>query len=157
MSRILYFANCNSARQPNNNDSFHSLCLDRSAIWLSSTSPVIDPSYFAIIWGWRRTIIWEFGQFGHSHDESSSSQILKIILFQASVEELKTLLSRYASTDELAMNGVTVGGTKYMYISSTDRVVRAKKGTSGLHCIKTVQGKLCVKMRHVRQETVVIN
>ena len=57
------------------------------------------------------------------------------------MEELKTLLSRYASTDELAMNGVTVGGTKYMYISSTDRVVRAKKGTSGLHCIKTVQGK----------------
>ena len=58
------------------------------------------------------------------------------------MEELKTLLSRYGSTDDLAMNGVTVGGTKYMYISSTDRVVRAKKGTSGLHCIKTVQGKL---------------
>lgn len=73
------------------------------------------------------------------------------------MEELKTLLSRYASTDELAMNGVTVGGTKYMYISSTDRVVRAKKGTSGLHCIKTVQGKLGAKIRHVRQETVVIN
>ena len=68
--------------------------------------------------------------------------------FQASVEELKTLLSRYGSTDELAMNGVKVGGTKYMYISSTDRVVRAKKGTSGLHCIKTVQGKnLCYNLR----------
>merc|ERR1712112_119973 len=38
--------------------------------------------------------------------------------FNASVEELKTLLSRYGSTDDLAMNGVTVGGTKYMYISS---------------------------------------
>ena len=59
------------------------------------------------------------------------------------MEELKTLLGRYASTDELAMNGVTVGGLKYMYISSTDRVVRAKKGTSGLHCIKTVQGEHC--------------
>ena len=57
------------------------------------------------------------------------------------MEELKTLLSRYGSTDELAMNGVKVGGTKYMYISSTDRVVRAKKGTSGVHCIKTVQGE----------------
>ena len=63
------------------------------------------------------------------------------------MEELKTLLSRYGSTDELAMNGVKVGGTKYMYISSTDRVVRAKKGTSGLHCIKTVQGKLCYNLR----------
>merc|ERR1711971_1059804 len=65
--------------------------------------------------------------------------------FNASVEELKTLLSRYGSTDDLAMNGVTVGGTKYMYISSTDRVVRAKEGTSGLHCIKTVQALIvCV-------------
>merc|ERR1711862_187070 len=65
--------------------------------------------------------------------------------FNASVEELKTLLSRYAGTDELAMNGVTVGGTKYMFISSTDRVVRAKKATSGVHCIKTVQALIvCV-------------
>ena len=58
-----------------------------------------------------------------------------------SVEELKTLLARYANTDELAMNGVTVGGTKYMFLSATDRVVRGKKGTSGVHCIKTVQGE----------------
>ena len=64
-----------------------------------------------------------------------------LLLFQVSVEELKTLLGRYASTDELAMNGVTVGGTKYMFLSATDRVVRAKKGTSGVHCIKTVQGE----------------
>merc|ERR1712048_1043071 len=31
--------------------------------------------------------------------------------FPVSVEELKTLLTRSANTDELAMNGVTVGGT----------------------------------------------
>ena len=37
------------------------------------------------------------------------------------------------------MNGVTVAGTKYMYLSSTDKVVRAKKGTSGVHVIKTTQ------------------
>merc|ERR1712154_422485 len=44
--------------------------------------------------------------------------------FNATVEELKTLLGRYASTDELAMNGVTVGGLK---------------------CIKTVQALIvCV-------------
>ena len=60
---------------------------------------------------------------------------------QVSVEELKSLLSRYANTDELAMKGVTVGGTKYMFLSATDRVVRGKKGTSGVHCIKTVQGE----------------
>merc|ERR1711913_18615 len=65
--------------------------------------------------------------------------------FPVSVEELKTLLTRYANTDELAMNGVTVGGTKYMFLSATDRVVRGKKGTSGVHCIKTVQALIvCV-------------
>merc|ERR1711874_488004 len=30
--------------------------------------------------------------------------------FPVSVEELKSLLGRYANTDELAMNGVTIGG-----------------------------------------------
>ena len=28
---------------------------------------------------------------------------------------------------------------RYMYISSDDKVVRAKKGTGGLHLVKTVQ------------------
>merc|ERR1711936_72250 len=65
--------------------------------------------------------------------------------FPVSVDELKSLLARYANTDELAMNGVIVGGTKYMFLSATDRVVRAKKGTSGVHCIKTVQALIvCV-------------
>merc|ERR1711976_559454 len=66
--------------------------------------------------------------------------------FNASVEELKTLLSRYGSTDELAMNGVKVGGTKYMYISSTDRVVRAQ-GNLGppLHQDRTGPDRLRVR------------
>merc|ERR1739848_662505 len=65
--------------------------------------------------------------------------------FPVSVEELKSLLTRYANTDELAMNGVTIGGTKYMFLSATDREVRGKKGTSGVHCIKTVQALIvCV-------------
>merc|ERR1711892_744697 len=38
-----------------------------------------------------------------------------------------------------------IGGLKYMFLSATDRVVRAKKGTSGIHAIKTVQALiLCV-------------
>merc|ERR1712018_7070 len=65
--------------------------------------------------------------------------------FPVSVDELKTLLNRYSNIDELAMNGVTVGGQRYMFLSATDRVVRAKKGTSGVHCIKTVQALIvCV-------------
>ena len=44
------------------------------------------------------------------------------------------------------MNGVTVGGTKYMFLSANDRVVRARKGQSGVHCIKTVQGTTSLKV-----------
>ena len=60
---------------------------------------------------------------------------------QVSVEELKSLLGKYSNTESLAQSGVTVGAKKYMFLSSTDRVVRARKGTSGVHCIKTVQGE----------------
>jgi len=65
--------------------------------------------------------------------------------FAVTAEELKSLLGKYASTEQLAMNGVMIGGLKYMFLSATDRVVRAKKGTSGIHAIKTVQALiLCV-------------
>jgi hypothetical protein len=62
-------------------------------------------------------------------------------LFQVSVDELKTMLARYSAPDQMAMSGVFIGATKYMYLSSNDKIIRAKKGTSGLHCIKTTQGE----------------
>ena len=49
------------------------------------------------------------------------------------------MIGKYADTSLLAQNGVTIGGKKYMYLSSTDKVIRAKKGTSGVHAIKTTQ------------------
>merc|ERR1712027_301462 len=49
--------------------------------------------------------------------------------FPVTAEELKALLGKYANTEQLAMNGVTIGGVKYMFLSATDRVVRGKKGT----------------------------
>jgi hypothetical protein len=61
--------------------------------------------------------------------------------FQVTPEELKALISKYGDTDKLAQSGVTIAGTRYMYLSSTDRVVRAKKGTNGVHAIKTQQSK----------------
>merc|ERR1712055_192267 len=65
--------------------------------------------------------------------------------FNVTAAELKVILDRYSSTDQLAMNGVTVGGTKYMFLSANDRVVRARKGQSGVHCIKTVRALIvCV-------------
>ena len=63
---------------------------------------------------------------------------------QVSVDELKALLAKYSSTDQLAQSGLTIANTKYMYLSSSDKVVRAKKGTSGCHCIKTTQGEWCL-------------
>jgi len=65
--------------------------------------------------------------------------------FVVTPEELKALISKYADTSLLAQSGITVAGKKYMYLSSTDKVIRAKKGTSGVHAIKTTQTYiLCV-------------
>ena len=62
-------------------------------------------------------------------------------LLQVTPDELRTLIAKYNNTDQLAMNGVMIAGTKYMYLSSNDKVIRAKKGTSGVHTIKTTQSK----------------
>ena len=59
--------------------------------------------------------------------------------FQATAEELKKVIGNFENTEQLAMGGVTVAGTKYMFLSSNEKVLRAKKGTGGLHIMKTVQ------------------
>jgi len=59
--------------------------------------------------------------------------------FSASPAELKTLATNFGKTDVLAMNGVTIAGQRYMYLSGDDKVLRCKKGTSGIHVMKTVQ------------------
>merc|ERR1712141_297586 len=65
--------------------------------------------------------------------------------FVVTPEELKALIAKYADTSLLAQGGITVAGKKYMYLSSTDKVIRAKKGTSGVHAVKTTQTYiLCV-------------
>ena len=64
---------------------------------------------------------------------------LSFLSLQVTVEELKGLISKFGNTDSMAQSGIKVAGTKYMYLSSTDKVIRAKKGTSGVHVIKTTQ------------------
>ena len=54
--------------------------------------------------------------------------------------ELQTLLSNYNDNQVLAESGVTIAGVRYMYLSSTDKVIRAKRGQNGIHTIKTTQG-----------------
>ena len=61
--------------------------------------------------------------------------------FGITPDELRALISKYNNTDQLAQSGVTIAQKKYMYLSSTEKVIRAKKGTSGVHAIKTTQSK----------------
>ena len=59
--------------------------------------------------------------------------------FGATAAELKAIASDFGKLDILPMKGVTVAGTRYMYLSGDDKVLRCKKGTSGIHVMKTVQ------------------
>jgi len=59
--------------------------------------------------------------------------------FAATPAELKAIITNIGNSDVMAVNGVMLAGTKYMYLSGTDKVIRAKKNTSGLHIMKTVQ------------------
>jgi hypothetical protein len=52
------------------------------------------------------------------------------------------LIGKFNNVDQMAQNGVMLAGTKYMYLSSTDKVLRARKGTNGVHVIKTTQSKI---------------
>jgi len=57
--------------------------------------------------------------------------------FNASPDEVKRLLSNWGPN--LAMGGVNVNAFKYMFLSSNEKVVRGKKGSSGVHIYKTSQ------------------
>jgi len=59
--------------------------------------------------------------------------------FSATQQEISSILTKFGDVSMLAQSGVTIAGTKYMYLSSTDKVIRAKKGTSGVHIFKTKQ------------------
>jgi len=73
--------------------------------------------------------------------------------FKVTSDEVKKLLASFNDCEKLAQGGVTVEGTRYIFLSSTDRVIRAKKGTSGLHIMKTVQAIIiCQYEESVRPE-----
>jgi len=63
--------------------------------------------------------------------------------FKPTPEELRSIIGKFDNVETLASTGITINGSKYMYISREAerplKVVRAKKGTSGVHCIKTGQ------------------
>jgi len=59
--------------------------------------------------------------------------------FEVGKDEITRLVSGFDNQDVLTGNGVTLAGQRYIYLSGTDRVVRAKLGKVGVHCMKTQQ------------------
>jgi profilin len=59
--------------------------------------------------------------------------------FEVSKDELAKLVQGFDKTDLLTSGGVTLAGQRYIYLSGTDRVIRAKFGKIGVHCVKTMQ------------------
>ncbi len=68
-----------------------------------------------------------------------------IVYFQVSKEEITKLVSGFDNQDILTGTGVTLAGSRYIYLSGTDRVIRAKLGKVGVHCMKTTQGTFTPK------------
>lgn len=61
---------------------------------------------------------------------------------EPSTEELSKLSDCFDDQNPLTVSGLVIGGEKYVYLSGTDRVIRCKKGKSGLHAMKTQQAVL---------------
>lgn len=59
--------------------------------------------------------------------------------FCPSEEEMCKVFRGFADKTPLQMNGMHIGGERYVYLSGDDKIIRAKKGKIGLHCMKTKQ------------------
>lgn len=59
--------------------------------------------------------------------------------FNVTPEELTRLVQGFENVDTLTSGGVTLAGSRYIYLSGTDKVIRAKLGKVGVHCVKTQQ------------------
>lgn len=62
-------------------------------------------------------------------------------MLQVSKDELAKLVLGFDKQEILTSGGVTLAGQRYIYLSGTDRVIRAKLGKVGVHCMKTQQGE----------------
>jgi len=61
----------------------------------------------------------------------------KSAAFNVTPSELTTFATNYSSPEFFQANGLTLAGIRFIFLSGTDRVLRAKKNKSGLHCMKT--------------------
>lgn len=56
--------------------------------------------------------------------------------FDVTVAEIKTIISGFSNANGLQASGVTVGGTKYMFLQSDDNQIQGKKGATGVSIAK---------------------
>jgi profilin len=59
--------------------------------------------------------------------------------FEVAKEELAKLVQGFDKKELLTSGGVTLASQRYIYLSGTDCVIRAKLGKMGVHCMKTNQ------------------
>lgn len=59
--------------------------------------------------------------------------------FDISKEEVGKIVAGFENESLLTSGGVTIAGTRYIYLSGTDLIIRAKLGKVGVHCMKTKQ------------------
>lgn len=68
-------------------------------------------------------------------------------MYQVSKEELTKIALGFDNQDTLTSSGITLASTRYIYLSGTEKVIRAKQGKVGAHCVKTTQSKLSKYMK----------
>jgi profilin len=59
--------------------------------------------------------------------------------FEVAKDEVTSLIAGFDDPNLLPSKGLFLSGQRYIYLSGTDRVVRAKLGKVGVHCMKTNQ------------------
>ncbi len=57
--------------------------------------------------------------------------------FAVAPAEGKALAAGFANSQPLAASGVKLANTKYMFLRCDGRTLQGKKGTAGIHCVKT--------------------
>lgn len=61
------------------------------------------------------------------------------VCLQLTKDDASKIVKGFEKPENLTMSGIVIAGNKYIYLSSTERVIRAKLGKVGLHCVKTTQ------------------
>ncbi|GAB6019448.1 hypothetical protein CHUAL_001027 [Chamberlinius hualienensis] len=59
--------------------------------------------------------------------------------FNPSQDEIYKLAQGFSNSNSLQMSGITLDGERYIYLSGDEKILRAKKGKVGLHCMLTNQ------------------